>query len=197
MFVPVKDNVKKKRFPFITIIIVVVNICLFFLLEPDAGLMLIPSSFKTPGIKLVFSTFTSMFLHGSILHLAGNMLFLLIFGMGVEEKIGHTGFLMLYLLSGIFASLFYTAFNTESSIPVLGSSGAISGIMGAYTIYFFKKKILVVFPLPPFKAWIGVWIFILLWIGLQFMNLHSSGVAVLAHLGGFAFGLICSGAFRT
>ena len=116
--------------------------------------------------------------------------------MSVEGKIGHTGFAILYILSGIFASLFYTAFNTESSIPLLGSSGAISGIMGAYSIYFVKKKIMVLFPLPPFKAWIGVWIFISIWIYLQILNLHDPSVAVLAHLGGFGFGLISSGAFR-
>uniref|UniRef100_A0A7C4Y5U7 Rhomboid family intramembrane serine protease n=1 Tax=candidate division WOR-3 bacterium TaxID=2052148 RepID=A0A7C4Y5U7_UNCW3 len=197
MFIPIGDNVKIKRFPFVITFIILLNIFIFFKIRVDENLLFAPFEIKRPDFFILFKMLLSMFLHSSIFHLFFNMLFLFVFGKSVEEKLGHIRFLFLYIIGGIFSSLFYILFNIESRIPIVGASGAISAIMGSYFVYFFKKKITTFSIIPPFKYQISSWIFFLIWIFTQFINIKSPEIAVLAHLGGFIFGFIASKAFDT
>jgi membrane associated rhomboid family serine protease len=156
-----------------------------------------------PGPNPIWLTlFTSMFMHGGWLHLAGNMLFLWVFGDNVEHRIGHVLYLAFYLAVGVVASLAQILANPDSVIPTLGASGAISGVLGAYLVMFpgnrvtvFLLRILV--PVPAIVA-IGMWAV------LQFINgfgaaavsAETGGVAYLAHIGGFVAGLVAGFVFR-
>ncbi len=142
---------------------------------------------------------TSMFLHAGYLHLAGNMLFLWIFGDNVEDVMGHGRFLLFYLFCGLGADLFHVWFNTESMIPTVGASGAIAGVMGAYMLLYPKAKVdylifLVVFihiiTLPAFVI-LGGWMAMQLFSGVT-TTVAGSGVAYWVHIGGFIVGLLLS-----
>ena len=139
---------------------------------------------------------TSMFLHGGWGHLGGNMLFLWIFGDNIEHRIGHLRFLLFYLVCGIAAGLAHIMFNSQSSIPTVGASGAISGVLGGYLLMFPRNRVYVL-------TWGGVAtvpaLFMLgLWILMQFVNgvgeiartPETGGVAYIAHIGGFVAGMI-------
>jgi membrane associated rhomboid family serine protease len=138
---------------------------------------------------------TSMFLHASLLHVAGNMLFLWIFGNNVEDKLGELKFLILYFASGIGGSLLQVYITPDSTVPMLGASGAISGLLAAYVLYFPRARILT-FIVPFFIFTLPAFIFIGYWIALQalnaFLNIGAigGGVAFFAHVGGFLTGLI-------
>jgi len=135
---------------------------------------------------------TSMFLHGSLFHLLGNMLYLWIFGNNVEDYLGSVRFVLFYFLSGLGASLFHIIFNFNSTIPVIGASGAIAGILGAYLILFPHAKVLTfvflifiirIIPIPAVFV-LGIW-----FLG-QLMNVGlGGGVAWFAHIGGFLLGI--------
>lgn len=140
---------------------------------------------------------TSMFLHGGIMHLAGNLLFLYIFGDNVEDAMGHRKFLLFYLASGVLAAFTQVVFEAGSTVPTVGASGAIAGVMGAYLLLFPKAKvdiliiIVVIFRILPIPAWIMLCV----WFALQFVGVLSSGtqaggVAYWAHAGGFVAGLL-------
>lgn len=195
MFIPIGDNVKIKRFPFIIFLLILLNFFIFFFVRVNEVLLFSPSDIKNPDAFAFLKIFFSMFLHGSIFHLVFNMVFLYVFGKSVEEKIGHLRLILLYLIGGIFSLLFYVLFNIDSKVPVIGASGSISALMGAYFVYFFKKSVTTISIIPPFKFKLSSWIFFLIWIILQFINIKSPTVAVLAHLGGFLFGFISSKAF--
>jgi len=140
---------------------------------------------------------TSMFLHGGFWHLAGNMLFLWIFGDNLEDQMGHAGFLAFYLASGILAGLAQVAFEPLSRIPTVGASGAIAGVMGGYLLLFPRARVDVLFifiiffkiiPLPAFTM-LGVWLLFQIWGGLADSGVGTDGgVAYWAHIGGFAAG---------
>jgi membrane associated rhomboid family serine protease len=140
---------------------------------------------------------TSMFLHGGILHLAGNMLYLWIFGNNVEDALGHFRFLVFYILSGIAAALTMGAIDAHSTVPMIGASGAISGVLAAYVLFFPRARVTVIVPLGilfyPFTitaVWVvGFW-FVLQLISAGFSNAHEPGTAWWAHVGGFAAGLV-------
>ena len=141
--------------------------------------------------------FTSMFMHGGFMHLIGNMLYMWIFADNIEDGLGKTKFIIFYLLSGIAAALTQVYMNTESTIPMVGASGAIGGVLGAYIVNFPKAKVLVLIPLGFFSQIVRVpAIFVLgIWFLLQFISsaISSSsggGVAYGAHIGGFVFGAI-------
>ena len=132
-----------------------------------------------------------MFLHGSILHVLGNMLFLWIFGNNIEDQLGSIGFLALYLVGGIVASLVYVAGNLHSVTPVLGASGAIAVVMGAYIIWFPRARVLtIILPLFFLPFYLPAAVVLGFWFVLQFFTQSSSGIATLAHIGGFAFGAV-------
>src|SRR3981081_214237 len=138
---------------------------------------------------------TSMFLHASLLHVGGNMLFLWIFGNNVEDKLGEIKFLVIYFASGIAGSLLQVYITPTSTVPMLGASGAISGILAAYVLYFPRARVLT-FIVPFFFITISAYLVIGYWIALNalqaFLNIGVSGggVAFFAHIGGFVSGLI-------
>lgn len=152
-----------------------------------------------PELALVpptLTVFTSMFLHGSWMHLIGNMLYLWIFGNNVEDAMGHVRFVLFYLLCGIAAVLAQALPNTDSTIPMIGASGAISGVLGAYLLLYPHARVLVLIPIGlytrlvhlPAMAVLGFW-FVLQLINSAFADPRGGGVAFGAHIGGFIAGM--------
>jgi membrane associated rhomboid family serine protease len=139
-----------------------------------------------------------MFLHGSLLHIGGNMLFLWIFGNNVEDRFGHIPYLIFYLVAGVVATAVYVLFNPDSTAPLLGASGAIAGVMGAYLVLFPRAPIRTLILIPPIILWprLPAWALLLFWFGSQFFISPGSGVAWVAHVGGFIFGALVGWAFR-
>jgi membrane associated rhomboid family serine protease len=146
------------------------------------------------------TVFTSMFLHGGLFHVGGNMLYLWIFGNNVEDSLGHARFAVFYLLAGVAAALAQTAVNPSSAIPMVGASGAVSGVLGAYLLLFPYARVLVLFMIGFFWRFLYVPALIVLgfWIVVQFFNGlvsvaatggETGGVAWFAHIGGFLAGL--------
>lgn len=163
---------------------------------------LIPGLGETPG-SVYFTLFTSMFMHGGIAHIAGNMLFLWIFGDNIEDRLGHVRYLIFYLLCGLLASLahvFVTAMlateQAELLVPSLGASGAISGVLGGYLLLHHSRRVTVLLFrfLTDVPAWvaIGIWFAFQLISGLGMLGAGSAqgGVAYAAHVGGFVAGLV-------
>lgn len=153
-----------------------------------------PGFVTPPAIETIF---TSMFLHGSILHIAGNMLYLWIFGNNVEDAMGHFRFVLFYLVCGIAAALLLAYVDPTSRLPMVGASGAISGVLAAYVLLFPRARVTVIVPLGiifyPFTVsafWVvGFW-FVLQLVSAAFSNANQPGVAWWAHVGGFAAGLL-------
>jgi membrane associated rhomboid family serine protease len=146
--------------------------------------------------KLVLgSVLTSMFLHGHLLHLFGNMLSLWIFGNNIEDAYGRLGYALLYLASGAVATVGYVLLRPESTIPLVGASGAIAGIMGSYLVLFPRASVLAVIPiflLPWFVA-VRAWVFLLIWFAGQFLLAGAeTGIAWEAHVAGFLFGMLAT-----
>jgi membrane associated rhomboid family serine protease len=195
------DNSSRRRFPIITYALVIVNV-LFFLLELLGGepfiynWALVPSRFFSNPFREAINLFTAMFMHAGWMHLGGNMLYLLIFGDNVESRFGHIKFLIFYLISGLAASFAQMLFTPFSDIPILGASGAIAGVLGAYILLFPKRRVRVLFlfritTLPALVV-IGLWFLLQLFssIGSIASTAQSGGVAYLAHVGGFIAGFI-------
>ncbi|HET7234404.1 MAG TPA: rhomboid family intramembrane serine protease, partial [Longimicrobium sp.] len=139
---------------------------------------------------------TSMFMHGGWLHLLGNMLFLWVFGNNIEDSMGHTRFFIFYLVCGIAAGLAHVFFSPTSNVPAVGASGAIGGMMGAYVVLYPQARVLTWIP-PLFIVHIRAWFFLIYWFFIQVvMGVGSlgggdaGGVAVWAHVGGFAAGVV-------
>jgi membrane associated rhomboid family serine protease len=140
---------------------------------------------------------TSMFLHGGLMHLGGNMLFLWIFGDNLEDALGHVGFLLFYLACGVGADYAQLMANPDSTIPTVGASGAIAGVMGGYLLLFPKARVdvLVIFIIFFRVFAVPAWLMLALWFGIQLFSsvgsdLSSGGVAYWAHAGGFVIGLV-------
>lgn len=151
---------------------------------------------------ILFSILTSLFMHAGWLHIAGNMLFLWVFGDNVEDRLGHVGYLLFYLLAGVAATLVQGFIDPTSVVPVLGASGAIAGVLGAYIVYFPRATVTVVIPffilifipipIPAFFM-IGLWFVQNLISGVATINnaaTPDTGVAFFAHVGGFVFGVV-------
>jgi membrane associated rhomboid family serine protease len=139
-----------------------------------------------PNKRVYVAVLVSMFLHGSLGHLAFNMLFLWIFGNNVEDRFGHLSYAAFYVAAGVAATVYYVATNAHSTIPLVGASGAIAGVMGAYLVLWPRARILGLlgfFPIP-----LPAWLFLGFWFFSQFVG-GSTGVAYAAHIGGFVFGL--------
>jgi membrane associated rhomboid family serine protease len=163
-----------------------------------------PTSLESPGIPEWMTLITSQFLHGGFLHLAGNMLFLWVFGNNVEDRLGHVKYLIFYLTCGVLAALAQWFFSQNSTIPALGASGAIAGVLGAYILRFPRAKILTLIPLGfflttirvPAYLFLGFWFIQQAFYGIASLQARSNigmeggGVAYWAHAGGFVFGAI-------
>ena len=170
--------------------------------EYAGQIMRIPDLGPTPG-SVYFTLFSSMFMHGGIAHIAGNMLFLWIFGDNIEDRLGHVKYLIFYLLCGVIASLAHVfatgVFATDQStllVPSLGASGAISGVLGGYILLHPKRRVTVILfrfltDVPAYVA-IGIWFLFQLISGLGMLgsDSQSGGVAYAAHIGGFVAGLV-------
>jgi membrane associated rhomboid family serine protease len=147
------------------------------------------------GFKMAFyPMFTSMFLHGGLMHLLGNMLFLYVFGDNVEDYFGHVGYLIFYLFCGVGSSMVHVLFNWGSSLPAIGASGAISGVMGAYAVLYPRANVLMLFfvfliPIPAVFV-LGYWFVLQFVEGVGMLGAtNAGGVAFWAHIGGFLIGL--------
>lgn len=202
------DNSLSKTTPIVTYALIALNI-LFFFLEMSGGeefvmkWAFIPSRFLSHPAADSITIFTSMFMHAGIGHLAGNMLYLWIFGDNIEDRMGKIPYLLFYLICGIAATFSQLAFTPDSSIPNVGASGAIAGVLGAYILLFPSGKV---------KALLGqqivqvpALIVIGLWFAIQFVSGVGSaastsgdegGVAYMAHIGGFIAGLIITYFYR-
>ena len=145
-----------------------------------------------PDKNVFLAVVVSIFLHGSWLHLLGNMLFLWVFGNNIEERLGVVGYAVFYLVAGVAAALAHIATQPNSTIPVVGASGAIAGVMGAYLVLFPHARILTIIPLFIFLQFVYLPAFVVLigWFVLQFFTNPNTGVAVAAHIGGFVFGAV-------
>ena len=201
------DNSARRAFPFVTYLLILVNVIFFIaeLLLGDAFIIrwsFVPQRFLANPAGDFITLFSSMFMHAGWLHIAGNMLYLFIFGDNVEDRFGHVKFLIFYLICGLVATFAQMAFNMHSSIPNLGASGAIAGVLGAYILMFPKSQVRVlmgaaVIPLPALVV-IGVWIVLQFFSGVgSIMNpADEGGVAYMAHIGGFIAGVILTFIFR-
>jgi membrane associated rhomboid family serine protease len=200
------DNSGRRIVPLVTYALIVLNV-LFFLVEMaggDAFIMkwaFVPSRFLANPVADFPMLFTSMFMHAGWVHLGGNMLYLWIFGDNVEDRFGHLKFLVFYLLCGLAATFAQMAFNPESGIPNLGASGAIAGVLGAYILMFPQGAVRVmqgqrVIQVPALIM-IGFWIVLQLLSGFGSLGAaDTGGVAYMAHIGGFAAGLVLAFLFR-
>lgn len=202
------DNSQRRLIPVVTWLLVAANV-LVFLLEMAGGDNFVytwaftPAYFSQNPTAFFITIFTSMFMHASWLHLGGNMLYLLIFGDNVEDRFGHFKFLIFYLLCGMAATFAQYILAPYVEVPNLGASGAIAGVLAAYLILMPGQKIRVlvaawIVRLPAILV-IGAWIGLQLLSGigtLSTMNAGSDGVAYMAHIGGFAAGLVLTLFFR-
>ncbi len=216
MFLPLKDDNPISSFPLVTIGIILANGLSFYhqlsLDIPGSERFVfqwaaIPfqithgeSLYIPPLIPLPLTLFSSMFLHGGFLHLFGNMLYLWIFGNNIEDRLGHFRFLVFYLTCGFLAGLTQVFSNPNSTIPMIGASGAIAGILGGYLILFPTARILTLVFLVIFIKVIRIPALIILglWFALQLLNIGGGeeNVAWLAHIGGFIVGLILVKVFQ-
>ncbi|MBN2214991.1 MAG: rhomboid family intramembrane serine protease [Bacteroidales bacterium] len=214
--IPLRDTIPAKTFPLVNWLIIVVNLAVFLaeLRMSESQLEdffyqfgLVPSKVMTAlfadpsSVRLgVLSTFaTNIFIHGNFLHFIGNMWFLFIFGDNVEDKMGKLNYLLFYLLAGLLAGMTHFALYIHSTVPAIGASGAISGIMAAYMFLFPRSRIITLIPvfyiLPLFISirafiFIGIWFLIQLINGASHLLFHgaATGIAFWAHIGGFVAG---------
>jgi membrane associated rhomboid family serine protease len=203
---PIRDHNPSGRTPYVTYALIAVNIVVFVsyyeVLGSPARAVAFFNDWGLVPAKLtegsdVLSVFSSMFLHGGIMHLAGNMLYLWIFGDNLEDELGHGRFLGFYILSGVGAALAQVISNPDSGVPMVGASGAIAGVLGGYLLLFPKARIdilfifVIIFKIVPVPAWVvlGIWFALQLFSGAATPD-DAGGVAYWAHAGGFVAGMV-------
>ncbi len=231
MVIPLHDDNPTTRFPVVTVLLIAVNVFVYFFIQPHGGAeetsftvqhAAIPceirqdspitvTEFQTqecddhsfdnreffPHKNVWLAVLVSMFLHGSLLHLAGNMLFLWIFGNNVEEHVTPFVYPFFYLLAGAVGMGAHVLADPGSTTPVIGASGAIAGVMGAYLVLWPRARVLTVVPLLLFFVlYLPAGVVLGIWFGLQFLTSPNAGVAWIAHVGGFAAGVLCGLAAR-
>ncbi len=203
--IPFHDENPTKHFPLLTILLIGGNIFVFFWEFSYPGQTaalflnygLVPYELMQSPIQTYPNVFSAMFLHAGFLHLGGNMLYLWIFGNNIEDVLGKVRFIMFYLVCGVIAAMCHVYMDSGSRIPMVGASGAISGILGAYMVLFPKARVktLVFLGILVTIIRIPAAILLLLWLGLQIYSSIASGnvgggVAWMAHIGGFVAGMI-------
>jgi membrane associated rhomboid family serine protease len=205
------DNSMRRTTPYVTFVLIAINV-LVFLLELQSGdafiqeWAFVPGRFSdNPGANIA-TIFSAMFMHGGWLHLGGNMLYLWIFGDNVEDRFGHVKFLIFYLLCGIAATFAQYYVSPGSTIPNVGASGAIAGVLGAYILMFPQARVNVLvgnqMVAMPALIVLGFWIVLQLFSGVGSIaytdesTRDMGGVAYMAHVGGFVAGLLMAFLFR-
>jgi membrane associated rhomboid family serine protease len=202
------DNATRRTVPYVTYTLIAINVAVF-LLELSNGnefirrWAFIPARFSAEPAGDAATVFSAMFMHGSWLHLGGNMLYLWIFGDNVEDRFGHAKYLLFYLLAGTAATFAQYAFLPESSVPNVGASGAIAGVLGAYILMFPRARVNVllgraVVAMPAIVV-LGFWIVLQLISGvgtIAHTDADMGGVAYMAHVGGFIAGFLMAFLFR-
>jgi rhomboid family protein len=219
--IPIKDTVPNRTYPLGTwLIIVLCGVVFYFEASlPDDLLKefifyfgVVPAEYTRHhhprGLPLIdyLSFVTTLFLHGGWLHFLGNMWFLKIFGSKVEDSLGHSRFLVFYVISGVLASIAFIYFRPRSSMPIIGASGAIAGVMGAYYVLFPRARILTLIPIIifpwfvelPAVFFLGWWFLIQVFAGsvAQVIPAGGQGIAWWAHVGGFISGILLVPFFR-
>lgn len=202
---PFHDENPTRSFPLFTIGLIALNIFIFFweisVSGDQANLIyeygMIPFEVTHSPIETYPTVFSAMFIHAGLGHLFGNMLYLWVFGNNIEDTLGKLFFILFYLLCGFFAALSHVTADVNSQIPMVGASGAISGILGAYVVLFPKAKVKTLIFLGIFITIVRIRAayLLLFWIGLQIFNNmltggDGGGVAWLAHIGGFFAGML-------
>jgi membrane associated rhomboid family serine protease len=206
--IPIRDQIPTRRVPIVNYLLIAANILVFILMwlaGPNQEALIneyamIPAKF-TAGLDLgdILTIFTSMFMHGGIAHIAGNMLYLWIFGDNVEDSMGPVKYLAFYLGGGAVASITQLLTNPTSSIPTVGASGAIAAVLGAYLVLYPHSRVQTIIPLGyfmritlvPASIVLGMWFILQLFSG--FLSLGGpdvGGVAFWAHIGGFLTGVV-------
>lgn len=207
--IPLRDINPRRRFPLVTLTLVLLNVAVFVyeLLLPSESALdslafawgLVPYQLTQLDPRAFLSIFTSMFIHGGFMHLLGNMLYLWIFGDNIESALGSLRFLVFYLLCGVGAAAGQVLVDPLSRIPMVGASGAISGVMGAYLLLYPRAEVETLLFLGyfvrlvrmPALVVLGMWILLQLFSGLAALGMDASGgVAWFAHIGGFIAGLV-------
>jgi len=208
--IPLYDENPTRIFPLITVLIIAANVVVFIyeliLPSPQALEGFVRVAAIVPydvthnlDLRVSLTLFTSLFVHGGWLHIIGNMLYLWIFGNNIEDAMGHLRFALFYLLCGLGASAAQIAVNTNSSVPNIGASGAIAGVLGAYLILFPRARVVSLVTLGYFVRLVrvpavlvlGLWIVVQLFSGLASLGMPEvGGIAWFAHLGGFLVGLL-------
>ena len=213
---PIRDNIHSRSFPIVNWLLIIINGVVFFLewsLSPDELTNLINSFALTPALvslnnpMSILPFFTHMFLHGSWVHIISNLWILFIFGDNVEDRMGSLKYLVFYLMGGIAAALVQFFLTSDPTLPMVGASGAIAAVMGAYLLFFPRARVHTFIPIfifpwfiqVPAVIFLGLWFVTQLFSGVLTLAPETAsvggGVAWWAHIGGFAFGLIMAGLF--
>jgi membrane associated rhomboid family serine protease len=217
--IPISDDNPTRTAPVMTVLLILANVAVFvwelslgkhldaalgvYGFTPVELLRQAHAPALDAGIPVIATIFISMFLHGSILHIAGNMLYLWIFGNNIEDATGHVRFVVFYLLSGLAAALTMAYMDPTSNVPMVGASGAISGILASYMLLYPRARVTVIIPLGiifwPFRinaVWVvGIWFLMQLFFA-AITAPNQPGVAWWAHVGGFAAGIVLTPFFK-
>ena len=206
--IPIRDQIPTRRVPIINYLLIAANIGVFLFMYLAGSyeetltyeFALIPYNFVTHlNIGNISDIFTSMFMHAGLAHIAGNMLYLWIFGDNIEDSMGHAKYLLFYLVGGTVASLTHIITNPGSQIPTVGASGAIAAVLGAYLVLYPQSRVLTIIPLGffirmtmvPASIVLGMWFVLQLFSGvLSLGGPDVGGVAFWAHIGGFLAGVV-------
>lgn len=214
--IPFRDSIPASRYPIVTVSIIGINVLAFIYqltLSSSREIEGFVYSFGMVPARLTSAEFfaqydlpsfwltlvTSMFLHGSLVHLLGNMLFMWVFADNVEDRMGPARFIFFYLICGVGAGLVHVLFNPDSQVPTIGASGAISGVLGAYLLLYPRARVLVLLPLLiiwpiielPAMLLLGIWFLMQLLSGIGSQGAEQmTGVAWWAHVGGFLIGFL-------
>lgn len=210
--IPLRDTNRSRSFPMMNWLIIAANALVFFyelgLSNPGLNnfvntFALVPARLESQPVSFVITVFTSMFMHAGWFHILSNMWVLFIFGDNVEDRMGPIPYLIFYLLGGVAAAALQTYVSPGSSVPVLGASGAIAAVLGAYILFYPRARIVSLVPIfffltfleVPALIFIGFWFVTQLFSGLASIGAQAGGVAWWAHVGGFLVGLVISPLF--
>lgn len=210
--IPLRDDNPRRTVPYVNYVLIALNVVAFMWelslganLEPALfSVAFIPARFWVPGNMAadLLTIFVSMFLHGGLLHIGSNMLYLWIFGDNVEDRLGHGRYLAFYLACGFLATMAHAFFSAGSRIPAIGASGAIAGVLGAYLVLYPRAQVMTLIPIfflvtirhIPAVIILGLWFVLQLFSGVGSLGVTDAqdmgGVAYFAHIGGFVAGML-------